>query len=105
MKTKRLVVVIFSACVVLFMSHEAQASEVTHAWTFGNVTNRVGLLGITDGVGRYRTEILYGPGWNDYLSVSLHIYTFVLLVLFVVVGIGYGFWVLSHPKKGRLERA
>lgn len=90
------------SCVValsLMPSTSVMASEMTHVWTIGDVTNRVGLLGIKDGVGKYRTEILYGPGWNEYLSVPLHIYTFVLVVLFVVVVIGYGFWVLSHPKK------
>lgn len=92
------------AAVLFYLTSFASllASEVTHVWTFGDVTNRVGLLGIKDGVGQYRTQILYGPRWNEYWELPVHIYTFVLLVFFAGLLIGFGFVGLRRLKKKSL---
>jgi hypothetical protein len=103
LKQKQVVMKMVAALVFnLLLITRPLASEVTHAWTFGDVTNRVGLLGIKDDDGRYRTQILYGPGWNDYWEVDLHIYTFVTTVLFVALGVGCVFcliYLLRRSKK------
>ena len=57
------------------------ASEVTHLWTFGNSTDRIGLIGVKHDEGVYRTHIVYGPMPTDYIDLHMHIYVFSLLIL------------------------
>ena len=77
--------IIFSFVVIAVPVFSSKASETTHLWVYGNITNRVGIIGIKDGIGKYRTEIIYGYGVFDHVYLNVHIHTFVSLTCLLLV--------------------